>query len=243
MFIGLGTLTNVGTVIAGSLVGLAFGSRIPDRTKELITSTLGLITLVMGLSSAAAMNSEAVVAAVGKAGLLIVIGGLLIGGLIGSALRIEERLENAADWLRAKVNVKEGSGRFVDAIVTPTLLFCVGPLTILGSLSDGLGRGADQLMVKAVLDGFSSIAFASSLGVGVLFSALALGVIQGSITLLGFLAGDVLPLAHIEILTAAGGVMLMGLALRLLNLKQIPVGDLLPALVVAPVLLHLVSMF
>ena len=133
------------------------------------------------------------------------------------------------------------AGTFVDAIVTPTLLFCIGPLTILGSLSDGLGRGADQLLVKAVLDGFAAIAFASTLGWGVLFSAIAVGLVQGSLTLAAFLLGDLFSMAQIDALTATGGVMLMALGVRLLKLKNIPVGDLLPALVFAPVLVALVA--
>lgn len=241
MFIGVGTVTNVVTVAVGALLGLAFGSRIPERTKKLITATLGLITLVLGLSSAAALNSDALGAVVGKGGLLVVIGALLVGGIVGSALRIEQRLEGAVGWLRDRFARGETSGRFVDAVVTPTLLFCVGPLTILGSLSDGLGRGAEQLMVKSVLDGFAAMAFASSLGVGVVFSAVAVGVLQGGLTVLGYLVGDVLPLAHIDALTATGGVILMALALRLLDVKQIPVGDMLPALVVAPVLVSIVG--
>lgn len=243
MFIGVGTVANVVTVAVGSLVGLAFGSRIPDRTKELITSTLGLVTLVLGLSSAGSIGSEALARVVGRGGLLVVIAALLVGGLVGSWLRIETRLEHAADWVRARLGRHDDSGRFVDAIVTPTLLFCVGPLTILGSLSDGLGRGADQLLVKSVLDGFAAIAFASSLGVGVLLSALSVGLLQGLLTLLGYLVGDFLPLAHIDALTATGGVILMALALRLLRLKQIPVGDMLPALVIAPVIVAIASLF
>ncbi len=241
MFIGIGTVANVVTVAIGALVGVAFGSRIPERTKDLITATLGLITLVLGLSSAAAMNSDALAGVVGRGGLLIVIGSLLVGGIAGSALRIEQRLEGAVGWLRDRFARGETSGRFVDAVVTPTLLFCVGPLTILGSLSDGLGRGADQLLVKAVLDGFAAVAFAASLGAGVVLSAVAVGVLQGLLTLLGYLVGDFLPLAHIDALTATGGVILMALSLRLLNVKQIPVGDMLPALLIAPVLVALVD--
>ncbi len=242
MFIGIGTVANVVTVAVGSLVGLAFGSRIPERTKDLITSTLGLITLVLGVTSAMTMSSDALKAVVGSGGLLIVIGALLGGGLLGSWLRIETRLEGAVDWLRGRLGRDDDAGHFVDAVVTPTLLFCVGPLMILGSLSDGLGRGPDQLLVKSVLDGFAAIAFASSLGIGVLFSAAAVGILQGLVTLLGFLLGDFLPLAHIDALTATGGVILMALALRLLNLKQIPVGDMLPALLIAPLLVQLVSL-
>lgn len=240
VFIGIGTVVNVVTVALGAGIGLAFGSRIPERTRDLITATLGLITLLLGISSAFSMNSDALAHVVGKAGLLVVIAALLVGGLIGSALRIEQRLEGAADWLRGKLATNEDAGRFVDAVVTPTLLFCVGPLTILGSLSDGLGRGADQLLVKAVLDGFAAIAFASSLGVGVLVSAVLVGVLQGTLTVLARLLGDFLSLAQIDVLTATGGVILMALALRLLRLKQIPVGDMLPALLIAPVLVGVV---
>ncbi len=236
MFIGLGTVANVVTVAVGSVIGLLFGSRIPERTRQLITATLGLVTLVLGISSAGSIGSTALAGVVGKGGLLVVIGALLVGGLIGSALRIEQRLEGAADWLRSKIADDEDSGRFVDAVVTPTLLFCVGPLTILGSLSDGLGRGADQLLVKSLLDGFAAIAFAASLGYGVLFSAVLVGVLQGGLTLLAFALGDFLSLAQIDALTATGGVILMALSLRLLQLKQIPVGDMLPALLIAPVI-------
>ncbi len=126
-------------------------------------------------------------------------------------------------------------------MVTATLLFCVGPLAILGSLSDGLGRGADQLLVKSVLDGFAAMAFASTLGWGVLASAGAVALIQGSLTAVGYFAGDVLTTAQVDALTATGGVVLLALGLRLLDLKQIPVGDLLPALLLAPPLVTLAA--
>jgi uncharacterized membrane protein YqgA involved in biofilm formation len=130
--------------------------------------------------------------------------------------------------------------RFIEGWLSASLLFCVGPLTILGSLSDGLGRGIEQLMLKSVLDGFAAMAFASSFGVGVLFSAVSVAVVQGLLTLLGVMLGSLLPDAHIAALTATGGLMLVGIALRLLNIKQVPVGDLLPALVVAPLLTQVV---
>ncbi|HPZ50393.1 MAG TPA: DUF554 family protein, partial [Propionibacteriaceae bacterium] len=130
--------------------------------------------------------------------------------------------------------------RFVNGFVTATLVFCIGPLTILGSLQDGLGKGADQLIVKAILDGFASVAFASSLGIGVMASAIAVAVVQGSLTVLGFAAGDVLPALHIDVLTVTGGIILMGLSLRLLNLKQVRVADMLPALLIAPLVTQLI---
>ncbi len=242
MFIGIGTVTNVVTVAVGAALGLVLGDRIPERTSRTITDVLGLITLVLGVGSALSMSSEALTAAVGPgAPMLIVLGSLLLGAIVGSALRIEERLEWGAAWLRQRFAGTGDAGTFVDAIVTPTLLFCIGPMTILGSLSDGLGRGADQLLVKSVLDGFAAIAFASTLGWGVLFSAVAVGLLQGSLTLAAFLLGDLFSLAQIDTLTATGGVMLMALGIRLLKLKDIPVGDLLPALVFAPALVVLVE--
>ena len=133
--------------------------------------------------------------------------------------------------------------RFIEGWLTATLLFCVGPLTILGTLSDGLGKGIDQLVLKAVLDGFASIAFASTFGVGVLLSAVSVGVVQGSLTVVGVLLGSIMPEAHIAALTATGGLLLAGIGLRLLRIKDVPVADMLPALVIAPLLTQLVVAF
>lgn len=242
MFIGLGTVTNVVTVALGALIGLLLGDRMPERTRDTITDVLGLTTMVLGVSSALTLGSQALADAVGAgAPMLIVLGSLLVGAVVGSGLRIEQRLESGAEWLRGRFSRTGDAGTFVDAIVTPTLLFCVGPLTILGSLSDGLGRGADQLLVKSVLDGFAAMAFASSLGWGVLFSAVFVGLLQGSLTFAAFLLGDLFSPAQVDALTATGGIMLIALGLRLLKIKPIPVGDLLPALVVAPLLVSLVA--
>ena len=166
---------------------------------------------------------------------------LLIGGIVGSLIDIERRLEGFGVWLQYRFRAKGSQARFVEAFVSSSLVFCVGPLTILGSLSDGLGLGADQLLLKATLDGFASIAFAASLGVGVMASALAVAVIQGSLTLVGVLIGDFLPDPHLAAITATGGLLLVGVDIRLLQLKAIPVGNLLPALVVAPLLVQLVA--
>ena len=131
--------------------------------------------------------------------------------------------------------------RFAEGFVTASLVFCVGPLAILGSISDGLGRGIDQLALKSVLDGFAAIAFAASLGPGVMASALIVLLYQGAFTLLGWSLGGVLGAAEVAALTATGGLLLAGISIRLLRLRPIPVGDLLPALVVAPVLVAVVS--
>ncbi|RMB62280.1 DUF554 domain-containing protein [Tessaracoccus antarcticus] len=236
MFIGFGTVVNVLTVLAGASLGLLIGNRLPERTRTLVTDCLGLVTIVIGIFACLSMTSDAVTAQLGAGvGLLVVLGSLLPGALLGSWLRLTERLEGGAEKLRGRF-AATGSQHFVEGIITPVLVFCVGPLTIMGSISDGLGLGSQQLLVKSVLDGFASIAFAASLGVGVLFSAGAVGVIQGGMTLAAFLLGGFLAPAQVDLLEATGGVILIGLGLRLLDLRKIRVADMLPALVIAPVL-------
>ena len=242
MIVGIGTIVNVATVVVGSLLGIVLGNRINEHTKQTVTSVLGLFTLVIGGLSVVSMNSDALTGVVGKAAMIVVLASLLIGALIGTTLRIEDRLEQGATWLRGRFSAAGDAARFVDGLVTSTLVFCVGPLAILGSISDGLGRGAEQLYIKAVLDGFAAMAFASTLGWGVLASAGAVALIQGTMTALGYFAGDVLSAAQIDALTATGGVILLGLGLRLLDLKQVPVGDLLPALLLAPLFVPLAAL-
>jgi uncharacterized membrane protein YqgA involved in biofilm formation len=245
LFPGIGTLVNVGTVLLGSTIGVLVGHRLPQRTRDVVTDALGLVTLLIAASTATAVSDPALVRAVGSsAPVLIVLGSLVVGGVVGSILGVEAALERSGAWLRARL--LRGGGdrrdreRFVEGFVASSLLFCVGPLTILGSLSDGLGRGADQLYLKAALDGFAAIAFAASFGWGVAASALAVLAVQGSLTLVGVLLGDVLPAAHVAALGATGALMLVGVAIGLLRLRHLPVGDLLPALVVAPLLTQVV---
>ena len=242
MFPGFGTLVNVATVLLGAGLGLLLGHRLPERTRATVTDALGLVTLLIGALSAAKVTSPDLAAAVGRsAPVLIVLGALLLGGIAGSLLDIERRLADLGDWLRRRLTRGADHDRFIEGFVTASLVFCVGPLTILGSLSDGLGLGAEQLILKATLDFFASIAFAATLGVGVMASALAVLVIQGGLTLIGFLIGDFLPTAHLDAITACGGLLLLGVGLRLLAIKMVPVGNLLPALVVAPLLVQLIA--
>jgi uncharacterized protein len=240
VFRGFGTVVNVATVLAGSSIGVLLGNRLPQRTRDVVTDGLGLVTLLIGALSAAAVGDHRLASAVGtSAPVLIVLGSLLIGGVAGSLLRVEYRLELFGSRLQTRLAGGSGSAerrRFVEGFVAASLLFCIGPLTVLGSLSDGLGNGADQLILKATLDGFASIAFAASFGWGVAASALVVAVVQGSLTLVGGLLGGLLPPAHLVAITATGGLLLVGVALRLLQLKPVPVADLLPALVVAPLL-------
>jgi uncharacterized membrane protein YqgA involved in biofilm formation len=242
---GIGTLVNVATVLVGATLGVILGNRLPVRTRDVVTDALGLVTLLIAGTSAVAVLDPDLAHAVGSsAPMLIVLGSLLIGGIVGSLLRLESRVESFGGWLQGRLSGDTGSverHRFIEGFVTASLLFCTGPLTILGSLNDGLGNGADQLYLKAVLDGFAAIAFAASFGWGVAASALTVIVIQGSLTVVGLLLGDLLPAPHLAALTATGGLLLVGVALRLLRIREIPVADLLPALVVAPVLVQLAA--
>ena len=248
MFRGAGTALNVAAVLLGSGLGVALGGRLPERARDTVTDALGLVTLVIGgLNVAGGLGSPDYRAAVGSGALLVVLGALLLGGLAGSLLRLEDRLEAVGGRLQRRLS-RPGRGqsapsraRFVEGYVTASLVFVVGPLTVLGSLSDGLGRGIEQLALKSTLDGFASLAFAASLGWGVAAAAVAVGVVQGLLTVLGAVLGALLPASGVAALTATGGVLLLGVGLRLLSVKAVPVGDLLPALVAAPLLTALVA--
>jgi uncharacterized protein len=245
---GIGTAVNVVTVLLGTTIGVLVGHRLPERTRKVVTDGLGLVTLLIAGTAAAQVGDDALTDAVGSsAPMLIVLGAVLIGGIAGSLLRIEDRLEDFGGVLQRAAVRRFGAGadtegreRFIQGFVTSSLVFCVGPLTILGSINEGLGNGADQLLLKSALDLFASIAFAASFGWGVGFSVISLVVIQGSLTALGAILGSFVPDAHLSALTATGGLVLIGVAFRLLDLKQVKVADFLPALLVAPLLTELV---
>lgn len=265
LFPGAGTALNVVTILVGSGLGMVFGHRLSEHTRSVVTDCLGLVVVLMAVVSLLDISSPALVAYVGPgAPVMIVLGAMLIGGIIGSLLRIEQRVESLAGVIQAAVarrtpavaalDTPEDSEaaaageeqvsareRFIEGWLTASLLFCVGPLTILGSLNDGLGRGIEELALKSVLDGFASLAFAASFGLGVAFSAVSVLVVQGALTIVGVALGSLVPEAHIATLTVVGGLLLIGIALRLLRIRDIPVGDLLPALAVAPVLTYLVG--
>jgi uncharacterized protein len=249
MFRGFGTLLDVAMVVVGSGIGMLTGQRFPARTREVVTDGLGLVVLLVAALNAAAVLDARFASAVGEAAtLLIVLGSLLIGGVAGSLLDLESRLERIGDVLQAQlverrgartVSAEDGAAarrRFIEGFVSASLLFCVGPLMVLGSLADGLGQGYDQLALKAVVDGFAAIAFAATFGIGAMASALAILVVQGSLTVLGAIVGGFLQVTHILAMTATGGLLLVGGALRLLRIRELRVVDLLPALLVAPLL-------
>ena len=243
MFVGLGTIINVCAIVAGSLLGLLVGGRFKEHTRNLITSTLGFITLLAAVDSIKNVWNPKLVSAFPRGWtMLVILFSLLIGALIGSWLGLEERLETLGHTLKNRLD-KNGSSPFVEGFVASSLLFVIGPMAILGSISDGMGTGIDQLVLKSILDGITSIAFAASLGWGVAVSALPVGIYQGLWTGVGLFLGNVLPDYQILTMTAVGGILLLGISFRLIKIAQIQVGNLLPALFLAPIFAALVHQF
>jgi uncharacterized membrane protein YqgA involved in biofilm formation len=243
MFAGVGTVINVGAILIGASLGILAGARITKKSQSLITDVLGLITALGAASALSPLWSPTFEAALPKSSaLLVILASMLIGGLIGSALSLETRLDAFGENLRKRFKASQESS-FVEGFVTASLLFVIGPLAILGSVSDGMSQGIDQLILKSSLDFFAAMAFASTLGWGVAASAIPVAIYQGFWTIIGLAAGSVLSQYQIDAMTICGGLMLVGISLRLLDIKRIPVANLLPALVIAPALATVLHLF
>jgi uncharacterized protein len=236
----LGTIINVLAIVAGAGVGVLFGARLGERARDVVTDGLGLVVGVAAVSSIVAIADQALVDAVGRGWpTLIVLGAMIVGGLIGAGLRIEARLEQFGETIRRRL--ARGESRFVEGFVTASLVFVVGPLAILGGMSDGVGAGIDQLLLKSSLDFFGAMAFAATMGWGVALSAIPVGIYQAGWTVVGVFSGNALPDYAIAAMTATGGLLIMGISLRILRIRQIPIGDLLPAVAIAPLAAALVA--
>ena len=243
MFPGIGTVINIVAIVGGATLGVLVGTRMKEQTRVLLTDVLGLVLILGAASAVLPLWSTRYVESVPQGWtLLIVLGSLLIGGLIGYLLKLENRLDGLGERLRIKFKASSESP-FVEGFVAASLLFAIGPLAILGSISDGMGTGIDQLILKSTLDFFAAMAFATSLGWGVAVSAIPVAIYQASWTLVGLGLGEILDGYQIDAMTVVGGIMLMCIALRLLNIKHVAVGNLLPALAVAPVLALVVHSF
>ena len=235
MFIG--TALNIITIIIGSILGVLMGAKLSFKLRETIIAGLGLFTFGYGLVSFVETGNP-----------LVPLGGLLIGALLGEWWRIEEGLEKVGILLRKAVLKKEQQNsqevRFVEGFVTASLVFVIGPIAILGSIQNGLTGNFEMLAIKAILDGFASIAFASTLGIGVAFSALSIAVYQGGITLLSGFFSQYFSEAMMVEMTAAGGLILMAIALSsLLGVKKIRTGSFLPALLITPLIVFILEHF
>ena len=225
---GLGTLINTATVLVGGLVGLVIGDRIPARIQTIVVQVIGLVTLGLGLSDVLKTHN-----------MVFPLVGMVLGGIVGELLDIERRLEGIGEIIRRRFAGKQEAGRFVNGFVTATLLFCIGPLTILGAMQDASGETPQLYIIKGTLDGFMNVVFGAIYGVGAVFSALSIFVVQGSLTLGGSALDNLLnDRMRIE-LFSAGGFAVMAIGLNLLEIKKIRLGSLLPGLVITPVLVWL----
>ena len=222
----LGTIVNVITVVAGGSIGLLLNKKLPDRFVKIFFQVVGLFTLFLGLSMA--METTHV---------LHMIMALITGAVIGEALKLEQRMETLGDKLKSRL--KLGNEKFTEGLLTAFLLYCMGSLTILGAIEEGMGGSPRLLLIKSLMDGVSSIALASGLGIGVVFSAIPLLIYQGGITLLAMGFGEFFPEVYITELSAVGGILLIGLGISILEIKKIKVMNMLPALVMIVILLWL----
>ncbi|WP_162786078.1 DUF554 domain-containing protein [Propionibacterium freudenreichii] len=227
-------------IVVGAAVGTLFGEHLPSRVRDAVTPVLGLVVVTIGGLSIPSLLDASVPRAVGQAGVVIVLLALVIGTMLGAWWRLEQRIEQLGEWARSTFNRGRPAGttltsRSVEGFVTATLVFCIGPMGILGSLQDGLGQGNDQLIVKAILDGFTALALSASFGFAVAGGAAVVLVYQGLLTVLGWWLGGLLPPAELNVLDATGGIILMALGLRLAGIARLAVAEMVPALVLAPV--------
>jgi|TARA_B110000902_G_scaffold19937_1_gene22548 uncharacterized membrane protein YqgA involved in biofilm formation len=240
----LGTIINVFSILIGAGIGVALGHRLPANISRTLTDALGLVVLVIGGLNLIALTDISFVAAVSSAGtLLVVLASLVLGSVLGSMLRIEQRLSHFGTWLQLKASRGGDKEKFIEGFVNASLLFTIGPMAVLGALQDGLGQGFDVLALKSTLDGLTSVAFAAALGWGVAFAAIPVGIWQGLLTLLAASAGALMSDALVASITATGGVLLLGTGLRVLQIRMVSVADMLPALVIAPLITWAVASF
>ena len=230
-----GTAINVAAILAGTLIGVLAGGRLPEGLQRRVLAGLGLVTLVIGVDLALAWR---------ETNALYVLGAVLLGGLTGEALRIEARLAQLGDMIQRRLSsAGESSSRVSEAFFDASLLFCVGPLAVVGAIQDGLTGNYEALATKALLDGFASIALAATLGWGVALAAMSVLIYQGTLSLGATLFEDVLKGEALDALTSAGGVLIIGISLKLLEVTDVKVGNFLPALLFAPLLVGIVSLF
>ena len=218
----LAVLINAAAVLAGGLIGTIFGNRIPEKYTKGIMVAMALVTFGIGIQSVLQTQN-----------ILIVVLCIVLGTILGTALRLDDRINNAAESVKRSLSgTKLGQGPFAEAFVTTSILFCVGTMTVIGSIKAGLEKDYSILLTKSVMDFFSSIAFSAALGTGVLFSAVTVVVIQGALVLLASVAAPLMSAEVVAEMSAVGGLLFLGMAINLLRLREekIKVGDMLPGI-------------
>jgi len=225
----VGTFINMGTIIAGSAIGASAGSRLPVKMRAAVMNGIGLLTILIGIQMAIKTND-----------VLIVLGAILLGAVVGELLNIEDRLVNLGEFLQARLSGGSPNS-FAEGFVTSSIVFCVGAMAILGSIADGLNGDFRLLSVKAVLDGFASIAFAASLGWGVALSSLSILIYQGALTLFANSIASFLTEPMITEMSATGGLIIVGIGIKLLGLKDLRLANFVPAIAIAPLIQALAS--
>jgi hypothetical protein len=223
MILPIGTFINMGSVIAGGLLGLLLKNFIPEKFKTIVFQGIGLFSIALGISMYIGVENP-----------LFVIFALLIGGLIGEAVKLEDFFNSISEKVKKKFNLKES--KFTEGLITSTLLYCIGSMTVLGAIEEGTGGGYTLLVTKSVMDGFASIALASTFGIGVLFSIIPMLVYQGGLTILASALGNLLSDTLIQYLSAVGGLLILGIGINMLDIKKIKVANLLPSLIVVVIL-------
>ena len=219
MIVMIGSLINAAAVIIGGVLGLIIHSRLPKYITRTTFQAIGLFTIVLGVNMAIQTTQY-----------LAMVISLVLGSIIGSALDLQSAVKKIGNYLKQKT--KSNNARFSEGFITAFMLYCMGSLTILGAIEEGLGNTPTLLLSKSVLDGFSSIALAASMGAGVIFSAIPLLLYQGGITLVTSFVGQSLSQMVITELSAVGGILLVGLGIDILKIKKIPILNMLPSLII-----------
>jgi uncharacterized membrane protein YqgA involved in biofilm formation len=227
----MGTLLNVITVALGCILGLLLRKRFSDSLKLLMLQGIGLITVLIGIQMGLKTSN-----------ILIPLGGLILGGIAGYLMRVDYGLNRIANKVSKRFNKDNQASTFTEGLITASLIFCVGPMTILGSINDGLYGDYQLLAIKSVLDGFTAIALTASLGIGVAFSIITIIIIQGGLTLLSYYLSGIFTDAVITETTAVGGIIIIGLGLMILDIKKIEVANFLPAIILTPVIVYIITL-
>lgn len=218
----LGTIINCVAVFIGSILGVSIGNIFSEDMKKMTITSVGLLTIVIGVQMFLSYTLEEIE-------FLVLLFSLVLGSIIGITLKIEERIEKAGERLKEKAKNTEST--FVEGFVVASIIYNTGPLAILGSIKDGIDHEIDLLLIKSGLDGVMSIILSASLGIGVIFSIIPVAIYQGSITLLSYLLAPSLSSSILGMISVVGGILILALGFRVLEIKDIPVGDMTPSII------------